>query len=183
MTRTHGLVLTIVLLFSMIFSTYGMAENLSSADDPVMVQPALNTPYQQGPDYELVLVELPVSESQIFPGGLLHPSLIIKNAGSAGLEGGLVNISGYLGNISLIPVSGSIPALKEGEKQMVTLTFQIPDTFDFGGYVFSLMVDPDVQTSDTNVSNNGGKAGGIISITPPDDNEFIGCEACWEGYR
>lgn len=118
MIRNHFLALTILLLLSLIFFSHGLAENMSSSHDEKMIQSDLNAPIGQGPDYQLVYVELPVSESTIFPGGLLHPSLIIRNAGTSGLEGSVVNVSGYLGNISLIPVSGSFPTLKEGEEQV-----------------------------------------------------------------
>lgn len=135
------------------------------------------------PDYRLVSVELPVTESTIFPGGTLHPTIYVTNDGAGSITDKEINVSGFLGNTSLIPVTSTIPSLPAGEDKIVTLAFQIPESFEFGGYALTVILDPEQETPDTNISNNNGKAGGMVSITPPDDEEFIGCEACWEGYR
>ncbi len=135
-----------------------------------------------GPDYQVRHVEVMVSESTTSPGGVLHPSVRVANTGSDDTPSYMVNVSAFLGNITLVPVKGAFDSLPAGEETTLSLEYKIPETIDFGGYIFSVLIDPD-QTHDINISNNMKKAGGMVSITSPDDDSFIGCEACWEGYR
>ncbi|HOL40243.1 hypothetical protein [Methanospirillum sp.] len=135
-----------------------------------------------GPDYEVRDVEVLVAESTTSPGGVLHPSVRVANTGSDDIPSYMVTVSAFLGNITLVPVNGAFQSLPAGQETTFSLEYKIPETIDFGGYTFSILIDPD-QTHDINISNNMKKAGGMVSITPPDDDSFIGCEACWEGYR
>lgn len=135
-----------------------------------------------GPDYQVRTVEVMVSESTTSPGGVLHPSVRVANTGSDDTPSYMVNVSAFLGNITLVPVKGAFESLPAGEETTLSLEYKIPETINFGGYTFSVLIDPD-QTHDINISNNMKKAGGMVSITSPDDDSFIGCEACWEGYR
>lgn len=168
MITKHSLVLTVLFITIFFVAPPSLAENSS---------------HSQGPDYELLLVDLPVSESTTFPGEVLHPTLTIKNTGSDAQADSYVSIAGYLDNSSLILVSGKFPGLPTGEEKIISLSYLIPENTEYGRYTFSAVIDPDDLTSDTNISNNALKAGGIVSVTPPDDDAFIGCEACWEGHR
>jgi len=173
----------IFMLFILFFSGYGAADVIKPEDSMTYDDPAVSVSAGDGPDYLVRFVDVPVYESTTFRGGVLHPSLGVKNTGMNDTSGGMVNVSGYLGDFLLLPVISTFPALMAGQEQTITLEYKLPDTIEYGGYVFSVMIDPDNLTHDTNTTNNMKKAGGMISITSPDDDSFIGCEACWEGYR
>lgn len=167
----------------LIFSGIGAADVLSLDDNATPSQSPVTHSTGFGPDYQVRFVDIPVYESTTQKGGVLHPSLGVKNTGLNDTPGHMVNVSGYLGTFPLDPVTSTFPALMAGEEKTMTLTYKLPNTIEYGGYIFSVMIDPDNLTHDTNTTNNMKKAGGMISITSPDDDSFIGCEACWEGYR
>ena len=183
MITKHSLVFTVLFIAIFFGAPLSLAENSSPEGILPSVPFPLNSSHSQGPDYELLLVDLPVSESTTSPGGVLQPTLVIRNTGSDSQTDSSVNITGYLDNSSLIPVSGKFPGLPAGQEKTISFSYLIPENTEYGRYIFSAVIDPDNLTSDTNISNNALKAGGIVSVTPPDDDAFIGCEACWEGYR
>jgi hypothetical protein len=135
------------------------------------------------PDYSVSGIVLPVSEGIISPGSSLHPVLTLKNEGASDPGNRDVEIKGYLNDTLLKGVSARIIAPGAGEEMVYTLVYQLPDTIEYGNYRLFLVVEPGIMVKETNTSNNRGKAGGMVSITPPDDNSFIGCEACWEKYK
>lgn len=167
----------------LVFSGIGAAETMSPEDNTTNNQSLTPPPSGFGPDYQVRFVDMPVYESTTQKGGVLHPSLGVKNAGMNDTPGSMVNVSGYLGTYPLVPVTSTFPALMAGEEKTMTLAYKLPNTIEYGGYVFSVRIDPDNLTHDSNTTNNMKKAGGMVSITSPDDDSFIGCEACWEGYR
>ncbi|OQA60472.1 MAG: hypothetical protein BWY45_00175 [Euryarchaeota archaeon ADurb.Bin294] len=173
----------IFILLILFFSGYGAADAIITDDTMTHDDPAVSVSASDGPDYLVRFVDVPVYESTTYRGGVIHPSLGVKNTGMNDTSGDMVNVSGYLGSYLLLPVISTFPALMGGQEQTITLEYKLPDTIEYGGYVFSVMIDPDNLTHDTNTTNNMKKAGGMISITSPDDDSFIGCEACWEGYR
>lgn len=173
----------LMLVLFLVFSGIGSAEILSPEDNGAKNQSPVSPSTSFGPDYLVRFVDIPVYESTTQRGGVLHPSLGVKNAGMNDTPGSMVNVSGYLGTFPLLPVTSTFPALMAGEEKTMTLEYKLPDMIEYGGYAFSVMIDPDNLILDTNASNNMKKAGGMVSITSPDDDSFIGCEACWEGYR
>ena len=136
-----------------------------------------------GPDYELVDVVVSMSETTPGPGAVIHPVLTIQNNASNASDNRTINVSAYLRNTTLIPVSAQVPAIQAGDRKVVAVSFLIPDTIEFGGYPLYLELDPDQETGDIKPDNNRRRAGGILTITIPEEEEFFGCEACWEGYR
>ena len=78
---------------------------------------------------------------------------------------------------------GKINPLKSGQEEYFPITFQIPGDIEYGKYKFYVVVDPGRNTRDINIKNNRINAGGMVIITTPDDDSFVGCEACWKGYR
>lgn len=139
---------------------------------------------KQGPDYEISDAVLSMAESMSSPGATIHPVITIKNNGSNSSDTQAINISARFGNGTILsPISAEIPILKAGERKVITLVYSIPQNTEYGGYDLFFEVDPDNKINDINRINNKKKATGTVSILPPDDEEFLGCEACWEGYR
>ena len=136
----------------------------------------------KGPDYLVVSVDLPVSESITSPGSVIHPVITVKNIGDREPGVNQLSVGGYLNDTPLIPTS-SISPLYEGEEKQYTLSFDLPESLSYGGYHLYLIVDPEGKTRDINTTNNRGKAGGMLSVSSPDKEEFFGCEECWRGYR
>ncbi len=147
-----------------------------------LIHPAICTS-TLAPDYHVLSVEIPVAESTTSPGGILHPSLEIINTGQSDTRTTNVTINGSLNTLPLIPIHNTIMPLASGEAKKTILEYKIPPSIAYGAYTFSITIDPEHATGDLNPENNTQKAGGILSITPPDDDRFIGCEACWKGYK
>jgi hypothetical protein len=174
---------TAILIIVLVFSATGSALETVTEDNATINLSLSAFPSAPGPDYQVRSVKIPSYESPAKKGDVLHPSLLVKNAGYNDTAGNQVNVSAYLGNYPLLPVVSTFPALMAEQERKITLAYKIPDIISYGGYAFSVTIDPDNLTNDTNTSNNMNKAGVIVMITTPDDDSFIGCEACWAGYR
>lgn len=176
-------VFLVLLVLFLVLSVPGLALETSPEENATENQSVSTLPLISGTDYLVQSVKVPIYESTANKGDILHPSLIVKNTGYNDTTKNHINVSAYLGNYPLLPVTSTFPALMAGQERQVFLAYKIPGTIGYGGYVLSVIVDPDNLTHDTNTSNNMKKAGGIITINSPDDDTFIGCEACWAGYR
>lgn len=135
------------------------------------------------PVLEIVSVELPVIESTLSPGGMIHPEITLFNAGEVDLGENGIEIAGYVMNTQLIPLSAKTPMIKAGERAKYPLSYRIPDYLDYGGYTVSLVVDPNYLITTQSKDTRSKKAGGMVSVVSHDDDSFIGCEECWAGYR
>jgi|GEM_PF-1599660 len=156
----------------------GVNINLNSSPDMLrIINPNLD------PDYVINRIELPVSEGITSPGKSIHPEILIKNEGKTDPESTGLEINAYLNDTPLTCVSVMINPPAGNEEKSYSLVYQIPEFMEFGRYKLHLVLDPENRTKDINTSNNLASPGGIISITPPDDDTFIGCEACWKNYR
>jgi hypothetical protein len=142
-----------------------------------------NENLKEAPDYTITHIELPVSEGIISPGKSIHPIITIKNEGITDPNGTGMEIGGYLNDTPLTRISVKIEPPGAGEEKSYSLVYQLPDSMELKSYKLSLILDPEKRTMDINSTNNRGTAGGMVSITPPDDDSFIGCEACWKNYK
>jgi len=178
-----GSVFIVMLILLLVLHSPGFAQETVTEVNATINQSLSALPSAPGPDYQVRSVKIPSYESPAKKGDVLHPVLLVRNAGYNDTLGSQVNVSAFLGNYPLLPVVSIFPALMAEQEKMITLAYKIPDTISYGGYAFSITIDPGHHINDTNTSNNMKKAGGIVMITTPDDDSFIGCEACWAGYR
>ena len=103
------------------------------------------------PDYNVISLNLPLSEGIISPGGIIHPVVRIRNEGFNDSNQTGIQINGYLNDTPLVFVTGKINPLKSGQEEYFPITFQIPGDIEYGKYKFYVVVDPGRNTRDNNI--------------------------------
>lgn len=129
--------------------------------------------------YIIEEITIPSNYMWINPGSSIKPEIVIKNTGDDDTTTVPIQVHAYLGESMLIPEEAQISPMAHGERKKFTLSYSIPSNLEYGMYDLTLVVDPNLLTG----KGDGHTGGGKISLSTPDDDSFIGCEACWAKYR
>lgn len=129
------------------------------------------------PEYRITSITLPDQARWIEPGMSISPTVTVINDGANDTGAETRVLSAYLGSSQLPPKRNTIPPLRSGGSEEVTLEYLVPDGIPPRDYQFFLSFDNNPEK--TGMGGNGSqiRASNLVSVKfkPPKANGGCHC--------